>query len=127
MNQMWPPEGIPLPAVQVAEPRVVLPPASERWGDIGFWLAQRNQIEDLRWWGDRLSNSRYERGICAIISCVGVETRLFEVPRRVTNSIRKPFFLPVNWKAGRKEKLDEITQVALEVLNQGQSVLIHCN
>ena len=118
--------GIPLPAVQGAEPRVALPPDSERWHDIGFWLATRRDVENVKWWTDKVPR-RDNRGIAAIISCVGLETKEFAFPQRVLNSMRRPFSVPVNWKGDRKQRLDDATAVALEVLNQGQSVLFHCN
>ena len=129
-EEMWPACGIRCPRIQGAEPRVHLPPdsSSGRWLDTGIWMAQREQIEDRDWWVDKGTNTRFFKGIGCIISCVGHDTKPFVYPKRATNSMKTdPWSLPVNYKGGRGEKLEELTDSSLEVLNQGNSILIHCN
>ena len=129
-EEMWPACGIRCPRIQGAEPRVHLPPdsSSGRWLDTGIWMAQREQIEDREWWVDKGTNTRFFKGIGCIISCVGHDTKPFVYPKRTTNSMKTdPWSLPVNYKGGRGEKLEELTDSSLEVLNQGNSILMHCN
>ena len=82
-GSIWPGKGIPLPSVEGAEPRKMLPPPSDKWDDIGFWMADRSQVESLEWWSTRLPNHRYQRGISCHITCVGSDTRQYNVPPRV--------------------------------------------
>ena len=82
-------------------------------GNVGFLLAERNQVEDLNWW------NRHNVGFA--LDVTGVNSQPFSYPKG-----KQSAHWAIAYARDRETGLDEVLPSILMALSQGTNVVVHC-